>query len=75
METLSFGGGIYYRSERGRRAAGLPIEAGVHYHAAFRGEGGLTPKFTTVKFYLRLFYQLFGRRDGTAEEGGKAVRR
>ena len=69
METLSFGGGIYYRSERGRRAAGLPIEAGVDYHAAFRGEGGLTPKFTTVKFYLRLFYKVFGGTEAAAESG------
>lgn len=57
METMSFGGGIAYHAVRGR---GLPVEAGVDYRAVFSGSGGQTPKRTTLNFYLRLFWRLFG---------------
>ncbi len=54
------GAGIHYRQDR--RADGrpsLPIEAGLHYQAAFSG-AERTPKSTMVNLYLRLYYRLWG---------------
>lgn len=59
MTTLSFGGGIYFRPPGTDR---LPVEAGVDYRAAFRGDGGLTPTARTLSFYARLFYRIVGGR-------------
>jgi hypothetical protein len=69
MSRLSVGGGLYYRST-GRDGASLPIEAGVHYFAAFKGEGGLTPMTSGLNFYLRLFWRLMGGEKTTVEEEG-----
>lgn len=58
--ALYLGAGIHYRQER--RADGrpsLPIEAGLHYQAAFSG-AERTPKSTMVNLYLRLYYRLWG---------------
>jgi hypothetical protein len=60
VEVWSFGGGISYRASGGRRGTGLPIEAGLASQTAFFGEGGLTPKGTSVGLHLRLFYRIFG---------------
>jgi len=60
MRALYLGGGVHYRAVRGRRGVSLPVEAGIDYHAAFRGAGGQTPKDAGVYFYLRLYYRLFG---------------
>ncbi len=60
QQMLSFGGGVYFRPPSGRGGRGLPVEAGIDYRAAFRGDGGLTPKTRTLNFYARLFYRLFG---------------
>ncbi len=59
MTSWSFGGGIHYY-HMGRSGRDLPIEAGIDYRAAFRGEGGQTPKHGSVTFYLRLHWRLFG---------------
>ena len=59
MKQLSIGGGLYYRST-GRDGLSLPVEAGAHYFAAFKGEGGLTPQTSGVNFYLRLFWRFYG---------------
>jgi hypothetical protein len=58
--TLSFGGGIAYRATSARSGPTLPVEAGIDYRATFSGSGGQTPKSTTLGFYLRLFWRLFG---------------
>ncbi len=58
--SLSFGGGIYLRMDRGAVEPKLPIEGGVDYRSAFSGSGGLTPKTTTVNFFLRLYWRLWG---------------
>jgi len=55
--TVNVGGGFYYRS-LGRSESSLPLEAGLHYSAAFQGSGGLTPKTAGMHFYLRLFFRL-----------------
>jgi hypothetical protein len=60
MTSWSFGGGIHYY-HMGRSGQNLPIEAGIDYRAAFQGEGGQTPKYGGVTFYLRLHWRLFGR--------------
>jgi hypothetical protein len=57
MESMSFGGGIAYHAVR---TSGLPVEAGVDYRAVFSGSGGQTPKSTTLNFYLRLSWRIFG---------------
>jgi hypothetical protein len=59
MSSWSFGGGIHYYN-RGRSDRGMPIEAGIDYRAAFSGNGGQTPKYGSVSFYLRLHWRLFG---------------
>lgn len=61
METMSFGGGIQYRSVGGARQ--LPVEAGLTYSAVYTGSGGFTPKATMLTMYLRFYYWLWG---GTA---------
>lgn len=66
METMSFGGGIQYRSVGGTRQ--LPVEAGLTYSAVYTGSGGLTPKATTLTMYLRFYYRLWGG-GGPAERG------
>jgi hypothetical protein len=58
QSALAFGGGLWYRSERGRRAAGLPIEAGLVYRSVFTGSGGRTPRSRQLDFGLRLYYGL-----------------
>ena len=59
-QSLFFGAGLYYRMDRGRHEAKLPIEAGLDYRTAFSGTGGRTPKTTTVNFFLRLYWRLWG---------------
>jgi len=66
MTSWSFGGGIHYYS-RGRTGRGMPIEAGIDYRAAFSGNGGQTPKYGSVSFYLRLHWRLFGGTQQPAE--------
>ncbi len=61
MRTLSYGGGIAYRSDQTSTGRTLPIEAGLNYSAAFYGSGGQTPKTNSMQFYLRLFFQAFGQ--------------
>ncbi|MBI3981560.1 MAG: hypothetical protein HY337_01520 [Gemmatimonadetes bacterium] len=58
--ALNLGGGIHYRAERaGAEEVRLPVEAGLSYQAAYRGEAGTTPKSTMLNLYLRLYYQIF----------------
>ena len=59
MKSVAFGGGLAYRYTGPKRNA-LPVEAGLHYRAVFDGSGGLTPKWSGISLYLRLFYRLFG---------------
>lgn len=59
IERLSVGGGLYFRST-GREGLNLPIEAGAHYFAAFKGKGGLAPQTSGLNFYLRLFWRFCG---------------
>ncbi len=67
MSSLSVGAGIYYRSASGREESPkLPIEAGIDYRAAFSGSGGQTPKSSSLYFYLRLYWRLWG--GGNAQE-------
>ncbi|MBI4419375.1 MAG: hypothetical protein HY560_00995 [Gemmatimonadetes bacterium] len=68
MRALSFGGGVTYRSEP--RGGGLPVEAGLHYQAAYNGSGGFTPKSTVLTMYLRAFYHLWG--NGSREPGAES---
>lgn len=65
MESLSFGGGIQYRSVNPSRQ--LPVEAGLTYSAVYQGTGGFTPKSTTLTMYLRFYYWLWGSRAPAAE--------
>ncbi len=58
MKRLSVGGGLHYRSLS--RTGRVPVEAGVQYRTALQGSGGLTPLTTEMRFYLRLFYRIFG---------------
>jgi len=71
-QSLFLGAGLYYRMDRGRHIAKLPIEAGLDYRTAFGGTGGRTPKTTTVNFFLRLYWRLWGgppaEEDPEAEE-------
>jgi hypothetical protein len=67
MRTWSFGGGISYRSTRAHSGEKLPIEAGIHYSAAYSGSGGFTPQATSMGLYLRLFYRVFGAEPAPAE--------
>jgi len=57
----TIGGGLWYRMERNRRAASLPIEAGFLYDTALRGSRGLVPKSGRMSLSLRFFYNLWGR--------------
>ncbi|HEX9727250.1 MAG TPA: hypothetical protein VGA37_01945 [Gemmatimonadales bacterium] len=59
-ETWSFGAGMWFRADRGRRTGSLPIEAGVLYRSAFSGNGGNTPQQNSLGMSLRLFYRLWG---------------
>lgn len=59
-QTWSFGAGLWYRTQEGRRGRALPIEAGVTYRSAFSGTGGATPKSNRLTISLRLFYTLWG---------------
>lgn len=59
-EAWAFGAGMLYRVE-GRGRSGLPIEASLHYQAAFFGNGGAAPKTGRVALSLRLYYGLWGR--------------
>ena len=75
MKSLSVGGGIHFRST-GLKAGTLPIEAGMHYRAVFQGSGGLTPKATSLNFYLRLFFRLLGGEEEEEQEAAaKTVNR
>jgi hypothetical protein len=56
LETLSLGAGVHY-SPHGLPDQ-LPIQAGIDYRAAFRGEHA--PKDVRLNFYLRLYYRIFG---------------
>ncbi len=60
METWGFGAGIWFRGDRGRRAAALPLDAHLAYNVAYFGNGGATPKASTLTFGLRLYYNLWG---------------
>lgn len=60
IETWSFGAGLWYRMESGRRSARLPIEAGISYRSAFSGNGGRAPKANRISMSLRLYYRLWG---------------
>jgi hypothetical protein len=58
--ALNLGGGIHYRAERaGTDVVKLPVEAGLSYQAAYRGEGVGTPKSTILNMYLRLHYRIW----------------
>ena len=59
-QSLFFGAGLYYRMDRAQHEPKLPIEAGLDYRTAFAGTGGLTPKTTTVNFFLRVYWRLWG---------------
>ncbi len=59
-QTWSFGAGLWYRTQEGRRGRSLPIEAGLNYRSAFSGSGGATPKSNRLTISLRLFYTLWG---------------
>jgi hypothetical protein len=72
MSSWSFGAGIHYYS-RGRTGRGMPIEAGIDYRAAFSGNGGQTPKYASVSFYLRLHWRLLGGTAQPAEPPAPAV--
>jgi hypothetical protein len=55
----TLGGGLWYRMERARRGATLPIEAGFIYTQVLTGSRGLVPKSGRVTLSLRLFYDLW----------------
>ncbi|MDH3368466.1 MAG: hypothetical protein OEO17_11530 [Gemmatimonadota bacterium] len=65
MESMGFGGGIAYHAVR---ASGLPVEAGVDYRTVFSGSGGQMPKSTSLHFYLRLSWRIFGGGSAPAGE-------
>lgn len=60
MSTWSFGGGLHYYAAQSRTGRNLPLEAGLDYRTAFRGNGGQAPKATSVMFYLRIPVRIFG---------------
>ena len=62
METWGFGAGVWFRGDRGRRGAALPLDAHLAYNVAYFGSGGATPKASTLNFGLRLYYNLWGSR-------------
>jgi hypothetical protein len=65
-ETWAFGAGLLYRVDQGPGGSALPIEASLHYHAAFFGQGGAAPKTGRLALSLRLFYNLWGSRPAPA---------
>lgn len=67
QESLSFGAGIAYRSGWSATDRRLPVEAGLNYQSTFSGSGGLTPKASQIRLYLRLYRNLFAPKPASPE--------
>jgi hypothetical protein len=66
MQTWGFGAGVWFRGDRGKSGASMPIDANLAYNVAYYGSGGATPKTSMVNLGLRLYYNLWGPRPAPA---------